>query len=176
MASLASFEELVVGDVLQRGGDDLDVGRQLGLVQIGQPGDQLASGQVARRAEQHDDVRVDREVVVTVWACARRRIGDRLRLCLSPRSAYFHRRSHLLQGYGSKATATSQARQHFVTPESASRPSAILAAMPSSSWASPEPKLGEVVVVGVVEHPGREGGRQRREPVGVEHPPKQAGE
>ena len=67
MASFASFEELFSGDVLQRGGDDLDVGCQLGLVQVGQAGDQLSSRQVTRRAEQHDDVRVDRDSRRVGW-------------------------------------------------------------------------------------------------------------
>jgi hypothetical protein len=48
---LGDFPELVVTQVFQRRRDDLDIGRKLGLIQIGQAGYQLAFGQIPRRAE-----------------------------------------------------------------------------------------------------------------------------
>ena len=50
--------ELLVVEVLHRGADDPGVVEQVGLGQPQQPGQQLAAGQVAGRAEQHDDVRL----------------------------------------------------------------------------------------------------------------------
>ena len=43
------------------------------------PGQQLALGEVAGRAEQHDDVRGERVGVAAVRAGAGRRVGDGLR-------------------------------------------------------------------------------------------------
>ena len=76
---LGEFPELVVGEVFQRHRDDLDIGRKLGLIQVGQTGYQLAFGQVPRRAEQDDDVGVERRIGVAARACLWRRIRDGLR-------------------------------------------------------------------------------------------------
>ena len=89
-ASLASARNSSVGQVLQRGADDPDVRCQRGLGQVGHAGQQLASGQVAGRAEQHDDMRVESAVVPAVRAGARRRVGDGLRIAVDT-PAYFHR-------------------------------------------------------------------------------------
>jgi hypothetical protein len=69
------FAELVHGQVLQRGPDDLNVRSEVGLVEVGEARDQLSLGQVARRSEKHDDVWVHRDVVMTV----RTRLGGRVR-------------------------------------------------------------------------------------------------
>ena len=59
LARLAGeLAELVVGHLLQRGADDPDGGRQLGRREVRQAGQQLAPGEVAGGAEQHDDVGV----------------------------------------------------------------------------------------------------------------------
>ena len=71
--------------------DDLDVGRELGLVQIGQARDQLAFGEIPGRAEQHDDVGIERVGVVAARTGARRRVGDRLRFFGCHSTRYFHR-------------------------------------------------------------------------------------
>jgi hypothetical protein len=54
---LGERAELVVGHLLQRGGDDDHLGGQRRGVQMGQPGQELPPGQIAGRAEQDDDVR-----------------------------------------------------------------------------------------------------------------------
>jgi hypothetical protein len=51
------LDELRSGQVLQRGADDPGVREEPGQGQPLQPGQQLAAGEIARRAEEHDDVR-----------------------------------------------------------------------------------------------------------------------
>ena len=53
----ATLDELRGVHVLQRGADDPGVLEQARLGEPQQPGQQLAPGQVAGRAEEHDDVR-----------------------------------------------------------------------------------------------------------------------
>ena len=101
------LEEVLGGDVLQGCRDDLDVGCQVGLIQIGQAGNQLASGQIARRAEQNDDVRVHRIVVMTAGTGAGMRIGDRLRFACR-HSRHTPTGPTFLHGYRVAATAKSQ--------------------------------------------------------------------
>ena len=91
---LGQCEELVLGEMSSSEVPTIsDVRRQVGLVQVGQAGQQLALGQVARRAEQHDDVRVDRDS--RRGGVGVRRVRDRRwsAVCLSPPPAYFHRRN-----------------------------------------------------------------------------------
>ena len=52
-------DALIFDDLLSRG-DDLNVGCQFGLVQVGQAGQQFSFGEVAGRTEKHDDVRIER--------------------------------------------------------------------------------------------------------------------
>ena len=61
---LGQCAELVVGEVLERGADHPDLRRKLRLHEVGHSGKQLAFGQVAGRAEQHDDVRRERLAVL----------------------------------------------------------------------------------------------------------------
>ena len=53
---LGEVAELVLGQVLQRGPDHLDVGRQRRQREMREAGKQLAAGKVTGGPEQHDDV------------------------------------------------------------------------------------------------------------------------
>ena len=56
----ANARKRLVVEIVERGADDAVLGQQARLREMEQPGQQLAPGQVAGRAEQHHDVRAQR--------------------------------------------------------------------------------------------------------------------
>lgn len=76
---LGDLAEFVVGQIFERRRDDLNVRGEVRLVQMRKPGYQFTFSQIPCRAEQHNDVRFQRGIVVTMRTRLGRRIRDGLR-------------------------------------------------------------------------------------------------
>ena len=74
---LGEVAELLLGAVLQRGPDDLDVGRQCRQGKMRHARQQLAASKITGSAEQHDDVGRD-DIQANTRACAEGRISNGL--------------------------------------------------------------------------------------------------
>src|SRR6478672_4716288 len=74
---LGEVAELLLGAVLQRGPDDLDVGRQCRQRKVRHARQQLAASKITRSAEQHDDVGLD-DIQANTRACTEGRISNGL--------------------------------------------------------------------------------------------------